>query len=404
MVGIYRDLGRNPGVYRILLAQLTARVPFGMLTIILLLHIQLVYGNYTSAGIILAALSIGQAISGPLSSRLMGVLGMRRVLIVTTLISAAMLILVALTRFPLPLVACFSLFIGLTTPPIMPAVRAIYPKLVPDRQVTALFSLDATAQEIIWVVGPVLAVFVSTQISTAWGLLVAAAFLFGGGLWFVLSPELGRVRLPKSRGRLGAVLTRPTVIVSTVIGFFFVASFTSLEAGIVSVYGHDSIESGIVLAVFSVGSIMGGLTLGHREIRPQTLLVRTLMVTAGTALCLISQETWWLCIAGFLAGIGVAPALAALFTIVSATIRFSETAEAYGWLGTGHLVGAAAGSAVAGIVIDLLGPAGGILVAVGFLIATVAAAAVTVPWVPDLRGRSADPIADTEPIGIPDAR
>lgn len=404
MVGIYRDLGRNPGVYRILLAQLTARVPFGMLTIILLLHIQLVYGNYTSAGIILAALSIGQAISGPLSSRLMGVLGMRRVLIVTTLISAAMLILVALTRFPLPLVACFSLLIGLTTPPIMPAVRAIYPKLVPDRQVTALFSLDATAQEIIWVVGPVLAVFVSTQISTAWGLLVAAAFLFGGGLWFVLSPELGRVRLPKSRGRLGAVLTRPTVIVSTVIGFFFVASFTSLEAGIVSVYGHDSIESGIVLAVFSVGSIMGGLTLGHREIRPQTLLVRTLMVTAGTALCLISQETWWLCIAGFLAGIGVAPALAALFTIVSATIRFSETAEAYGWLGTGHLVGAAAGSAVAGIVIDLLGPAGGILVAVGFLIATVAAAAVTVPWVPDLRGRSADPIADTEPIGIPDAR
>ncbi|MBL5972985.1 MAG: MFS transporter [Candidatus Leucobacter sulfamidivorax] len=403
-MGIYRDLGRNPGVYRILLAQLTARVPFGMLTIILLLHIQLVYGNYTSAGIILAALSIGQAISGPLSSRLMGVLGMRRVLIVTTLISAAMLILVALTRFPLPLVACFSLLIGLTTPPIMPAVRAIYPKLVPDRQVTALFSLDATAQEIIWVVGPVLAVFVSTQISTAWGLLVAAAFLFGGGLWFVLSPELGRVRLPKSRGRLGAVLTRPTVIVSTVIGFFFVASFTSLEAGIVSVYGHDSIESGIVLAVFSVGSIMGGLTLGHREIRPQTLLVRTLMVTAGTALCLISQETWWLCIAGFLAGIGVAPALAALFTIVSATIRFSETAEAYGWLGTGHLVGAAAGSAVAGIVIDLLGPAGGILVAVGFLIATVAAAAVTVPWVPDLRGRSADPIADTEPIGIPDAR
>lgn len=404
MVGIYRDLGRNPGVYRILLAQLTARVPFGMLTIILLLHIQLVYGNYTSAGVILAALSIGQAISGPLSSRLMGVLGMRRVLIVTTLISAAMLILVALTRFPLPLVTCFSLLIGLTTPPIMPAVRAIYPKLVPDRQVTALFSLDATAQEIIWVVGPVLAVFVSTQISTAWGLLVAAAFLFGGGLWFVLSPELGRVRLPKSRGRLGAVLTRPTVIVSTVIGFFFVASFTSLEAGIVSVYGHDSIESGIVLAVFSVGSIMGGLTLGHREIRPQTLLVRTLMVTAGTALCLISQETWWLCIAGFLAGIGVAPALAALFTIVSATIRFSETAEAYGWLGTGHLVGAAAGSAVAGIVIDLLGPAGGILVAVGFLIATVAAAAVTVPWVPDLRGRSADPIADTEPIGIPDAR
>ncbi len=401
-MGIYRDLGRNRGVYRILLAQLTARLPFGMLTIIVLLHIQLVYGNYTSAGAILAALSIGQAVSGPLASRLMGTFGMRPVIVVTTLVSSAMLILVALTRFPLPVVAGAALLIGLTTPPIMPAVRAIYPKLVPRQQVTALFSLDATAQEVIWVVGPVLAVFVSTQISTAWGLAVAAACLFGGGLWFVLSPELGRVRLPKSRGRLGAVLTRPTVVVSTVVGFFFVASFTSLEAGIVSVYGHDSIESGLVLAVFSIGSIVGGLTLGHREIRPRTLLVRTLMVTAGTALCLISQQTWWLCIAGFLAGIGVAPALAALFTIVSATIRFSETAEAYGWLGTGHLVGAAVGSATAGIVIDLLGPAGGILVAVGFLIATVAASAVTMPWVPDLRGRSANPMPDTEPVNVPE--
>jgi MFS family permease len=103
---------------------------------------------------------------------------------------------------------------------------------------------------------------------------------------------------------------------------------------------------------------------------------------------------------GFLAGIGVAPALAALFTIVSATIRFSETAEAYGWLGTGHLVGAAAGSAAAGIVIDLLGAAGGILVAVGFLLATVIASAAAIPWIPDLRGRSTSPLPDTEPVGI----
>lgn len=401
MVGIYRDLGRSPGVYRILLAQLTARFPFGMLTIILLLHVQLVYGNYTSAGVILAGLSIGQAVSGPLASRLMGRLGMRRVLTLTTLVSSGLLVLIALTQFPLVAVAVIALLVGLTTPPVMPAVRTIYPTLVPARQVTALFSLDATAQEIIWIVGPVIAVFVSVQISTVWGLLVAAAFLFGGGLWFILSPEVGRVNLPRARNRLGAVLRRPTVLVSTIVGFFFVASFTSLEAGIVAVFGHDGIESGIVLAVFSIGSVVGGLTIGHRDIRPWSLVVRSAVVTLGTALCIFSQDTLWLCIMGFLAGLGVAPMLAALFTIVSATVRFSETAEAYGWLGTGQLVGAAGGSAAAGVAIDAMGAVGGIVVSVLFLISTVVSAAISAPWVPDLRGRDASPIPDTEPISVP---
>ena len=103
-MGIYRDLARQPGVVRILLSQLTARFPFGMLSITVLLHIQLLYGNYTSAGVILAAQSVGQAIAGPLTSRLMGRLGMRQVLTVTTAICASLLALIALTMLPLAMV------------------------------------------------------------------------------------------------------------------------------------------------------------------------------------------------------------------------------------------------------------------------------------------------------------
>ena len=144
-MGIYRDLSRSPGVFRILLAQLTARFPFGMLSITVLLHIQLVYGNYTSAGIILAAESVGQAVSGPLTSRLMGRFGMRPVLTLTTFVCAGLLLAIALTRLPLPVIAILALLMGLATPPVTPAVRTIYPKLVPNRQVTALFSLAASA-------------------------------------------------------------------------------------------------------------------------------------------------------------------------------------------------------------------------------------------------------------------
>lgn len=400
-VGIYRDLSKQPGVFRILIAQLTARFPFGMLSISVLLHIQLVYGNYTSAGIILAAESLGQAIAGPLTSRLMGRFGMRPVLALTTIVCSALLITIAVTKLPLTVVAILAFLLGISTPPVTSAVRTIYPKLVPNNQVSALFSLDASAQEIIWILGPVIAVFVSTQISTVWGLLLAAAFMIGGGLWFILSPEVGRVRIPRSTRRLGAVMTRPTVLIATITGFFFIASFASLEAGIVSAFGHDGFESGILLAIFSVGSILGGLLIGHRQIQPWSMVFRSLIVLLGTAVCLVSLDPIWLGVALFFGGIGVAPMLAALFTIVSATVKFSETAEAYGWVGTGQLVGVALGSAIAGIAIDSSGASGGILVSVLFLVATVLSAAISVRWVPDLRGRDAAPLTDTEPIMLP---
>jgi MFS family permease len=384
---------------RILASQLTARFPWGMLSIIILLHVQTVYGNYTSAGAILAAESIAQAISGPLTSRMMGRFGIRRVLGILTLICAAALITIALTTFPLPVVAVLAFVMGLSTPPIMSAVRTIYPKMVPGNLITGLFSLDASAQEIIWIVGPVVAVLVSTH-STVFGLLLSAAVLVGGGAWFLAGPELGRVRIPRAKRRFGAVLSRATVMIATVSGVCFIASFSAFEAGIVATFGHGSIESGIILAIFSIGSIAGGFIFGHREVRPWSMLLRTLIVTAGTALALLSPNPYWLGLVLFFGGMGIAPMFTATFAIVSAAVKFSETAEAYAWVATGQLIGAALGSAVAGVCIDVLGGWGGILVSFGFLIATMATVAIAIPWIPDLRGKDPTPLADTEPIQL----
>lgn len=407
-MGIYRDLGRNPGVFRILFSQLTARFPFGMLSIVVLLHMQLQYGDYTSAGIVLAAQSIGQAISGPLTSRLMGKWGMRRVLSITSVLCASFLVLIAFVHLPLLIVTGIAFVVGLTTPPVTPAVRTLYPRLVPGNQISALFSLDAAAQEIIWVLGPVIAVFVSAQFGTAAGLLVAAAFMVLGGAWFISSPPLGNVKIPRSKKSLGAVLTRPTVIIATIIGFFFVASFAAVEAGIVRAFApehgegaHGSIESGIVLAIFAGGSLVGGLLVGHRPVRPWSLLIRILIVFFGIGLCLVSLNIWWVSIVLFIGGIGTAPAFAAISSMVGATVKFSETAEAFGWIGTGQLVGVATGSAIAGIAIDVWGALGAVVASLIFLAVAASIATATMKWIPDLKDRDIEPPPETDAIVLP---
>jgi MFS family permease len=397
-VNSYVALLRTPGVARIIAAQLTARFPSGMISLGFLLHMEGIFHSYAAAGIVLAATSIGQAISGPLTSRLMGVLGMRRVLITSITICALAITAIGVGQFELWGYVVLGAITGLSYPPIQPAVRTIYPKMVNSRQLTPLFSLDASAQEIIWIAGPVVVTFVGTQVSTVAGVLLSVVFLVGGGAWFVMSPEVGRVRIPRSKRRFGAVVLRPAVLVTTIVGFLVVGSCAAIEVGVVASFGEGSANSGFVLAIWAIASLVGGLAFGNLPIGPWALARRVFVIFIGATLAIFAWEFWSLAITLVIAGICLAPALAVMFSAVSASVKFSDTAEAYGWVGTGQLIGAAAGSAIAGFLVDGVGSGGAFWASAGFALLALAVAAVFHRALPDLRDRDAGPIPDTDAV------
>jgi len=380
-------------------AQLTARFPSGMTSLAVLLHVEQQTGSYGAAGLVLAATSIGQAVAGPVTSRWMGVWGMRRVISLTTIVCILAVLALALLPLNVPGYMAFGLLAGLSTPPIQSAVRTIYPKLVNSSQLTPLFSLDASLQEIIWILAPVVITLVSTQVGTTEGLLLVAIILVLGCGWFIASPELGRVRIPRSRRSLGKVLLKPPVLLATVIGFLLIGACAAVEVGVVATFEHGSLDAGLVLAVFSVGSLVGGLSFGHIPIGPWAMARRLILLTVGLALTMVMLNIFWLGGALFIAGLGIAPALAVLFAITTASVKFSETAEAFGWAGTGQLMGAAAGSAIAGFLVDGTGGAqGAYLAAVLFAVVGVIVSVAFVRYLPDLRDRDPSPYPDTEPV------
>jgi MFS family permease len=371
-----------------------------MISLAYLLHIEQIFNSYGLAGLVLAATSLGQALAGPLTSRWMGYWAMRPVIILTIVVSALAMAGIAFVSMPIGAYIAVGFVGGLATPPVQPAVRTIYPTMVISKQLTPLFSLDASAQEIIWIAGPVVTTFIATQISTQLAIIVAGAFLVLGGLWFLSCRELGEVKIPRSKSKMGAVLAKPPVVLATVVGFLLIGSAAAVEVAVVSVFGHGGPEAGIVLSIWAVGSIIGGLALGGLAIGPWALAARMLVVFVGIALAGAILDFWWIAFALLIAGAGIAPALAVMFAIVSSSVKFSETAEAYGWMGSGQLVGAALGSAVAGFAIDGFGSLGGfvaasILALLGFLVPTIFRSAH-----PDLRGKDMSPHPDTEPVQI----
>lgn len=358
-----------------------------MISLGLLIHIESLFGSYGSAGLVLGASSIGQAVSGPIAGRAMGRFGSRPVLIVTTLVCATALAAMALLPMPLWGFLIVGALCGLSYPPVQPAVRTIYPKLVESSQLSRLFSLDASAQELIWVSGPVVITLLAGQISSTVGLMVCVAFLIGGGAWFISAPELGRLELVQSKQRFGAVLLRPPVMLVTIVGLLLIGACSAIEASVVARFGEGGLEAGLVLAVFSAASLAGGLGFGHLPMRRWSLTVRMAIVALGMGVALWATGALTLGAALAVSGLGIAPALAVTFTIVADSVEFSESAEAYGWVGTGQLVGAAIGSAIAGFMIDADGYSGGMLVALasavlGVLVAAAGSRAHTARRVP----------------------
>ncbi len=209
------------------------------------------------------------------------------------------------------------------------------------------------------------------------------------------------MRIPRSKRAFGKVLQRPTVLLSTITGFLLIGTCAAVEAGVISAFGDGSPNSGIVLAVFALGSLAGGLILGHLPVSPWALPTRMVIVFVGISLTVLFPSSFvGLCVTLLIAGMGIAPALAVMFAIISSSVRFSDTAEAYGWAGTGQLIGAAIGSAIAGVLIDRTGTVGGLAVAACFSLVGVLVPTLFTRVLPDLRGADASPIADTEPVPI----
>ena len=364
-----------PEAIAVLISQLFARFPFGMLSIAFVIHIQAVTGSYAIAGIALGAETIGASISGPLLARLMADFGIRRVVIVSTLTSvAALLGLAFVTPEPIWLIV-LAFLVGLSSPPIQPAARSIYPQVTPKKLMPALYSLDATAQEIIWVLGPLVATLVAASFGNIPMMITVAAIQVLGTIWFLVNKSVGSIKIPKNKNVLGKALRNPKVAAATVLGLLFVGSFAGVEVGSVALFGKAL--AGIMFAVFSLGSIFGGLLLAPRVKGSYALPIFLAVTLFGySAILLAPREPLWVGISLFVAGIGVAPALGYLSLMIATGTSGSETVEAYGWTTTGQLVGFSAGSALAGISIEIINAESALLVSVVFGAFTLLAALI----------------------------
>ena len=168
-------------------------------------------------------------------------------------------------------------------------------------------------------------------------------------------------------GALSAVGVRTIALLSLFLGLGFGAVEIAVPA-FAEAEGNRAL-AGVALAGFSTGSLVGGLVAGLRPSSDERrrIILGTYVLTCLMLLPLAAQSVATMTVLLFLAGLPIAPVVAALYGQIGRVAAAGSVAEAFSWFGTSVSVGIAGGSVGGGWLIDTRGWEAAVLLGAVFL-------------------------------------
>jgi len=358
----------------LLATSLVARLPQAMAAIALVRIVLDAGGTYGFAGALTSTYVLTSTLSAPLLSRIIDRTGRPRpVLVGAATVSSLAFVCIALTVRDHALVgAAAALVAGIATPPVEPALRSLWPRIMsPGRQLVRAFGVDAAVQEIIFILGPLATAVAAALLGARGAVVTMAAFGLAGTALFCLHGVLGA---PASAARDGHGHASPlrtaalrVLVLAQVMAGVPVGVLTITAAAHADRLG-DSALAGWGLAVNACGALVGAVVIARWPVRIAAERALRLALLGLAALYLPTawiqaDRIGWLATA-LVSGLFLPPFLTQVFAVTEHVCPPGLLTEANGWIISAFGVGIAAGMFGAGLATDqwsAAGTVGGVL-------------------------------------------
>jgi predicted MFS family arabinose efflux permease len=321
-------------------------------------------GSFAVAGAGAAACLAGGAVSRPLHGRWVDRAGMGRALVVPSIANGIALVALAVVADrrggELTLLALAAV-VGLTLPALSAALRAAWPRLVPDLADHG-YAFDTLLYEFSLITAPTIVAFVAATTSPELSLVSLAVAGLAGTLLVVHASgadmRIGR-RCYSDRRALLSVTVAALVLVALFVGLAE-GSLTVIVPGVAS-HHRVPAASGLLLSCLSVGSLVGAIGYASlTQIRWPRRLVASIAALVVTLVALGALGSRVVVLGAVLVAVGLAlaPTLTTGFIALERVAPAAALTEAFTWASFSASAGAAAGQALAGALIS--GPGLGI--------------------------------------------
>ncbi|MGV9564870.1 MFS transporter [Streptomyces sp. NPDC003480] len=369
----YGRLFTVPGARAFTIGNLIARLPIGMFSVSAVIMIAGARGSYALAGAVTATGLAATAVAGPWVARLIDRHGQARIAVPATAFALlGGLALSLCVHYDAPdWTLCAAYATTATTPNIGGLSRARWAHLLrddPDALHTAN-SFEQAADELCFMLGPVLAVFLCGTLFPEAGTLTGGILLMTGMLLFAAQRA---TEPPPSGGARATAPFRAPGMPPLLLGLLATgAVFGSMEVVTIAfadAHGHKAL-AGPVLALQAAGSCAAGLLYG--VLKPAGPVGRRYVwclaaMTALMTLPLLGARTTGslaaLAPALLLAGMATAPTMVTAMTLVQRRTPKGRLNEGMTLAVTALLGGVACGSATGGWAAEHLSPTNGFTV------------------------------------------
>lgn len=402
MLSGYRELFTEPGVWPFVIAGAMARLGISMYGIALVVMITNRRDSYAQAGVLTAVAMLAMALTGPLASRLVDRHGQARTAppfaVVTLILTIALCVASWLNAgfWVLVLIAAAS---GIRLQPGTLTRSRWYAVLGKDtKKLHSANSLEQVIEEGCFAVGPAIAAWLATVWFPESGVLVAGV-LFSAGLSMLAWQARGDTRLrgsddvdtplappvptpPALATPEKPAWRAPGLLTLAILMACLGAVFGSIDVTVIGFAEDQGIEAygGLLLGLFAFGSMFGGLAYGGLRL-PGTYSGRLvvhlgLLMALAWPMVLITNPFAFGGMA-MVTGLAVAPTLICTMMLAQQLSPPGGMNEAMAIVMTGMLIGASAGSAIAGFAIAEFGSQLALLLPLGFAATGLAVTAVS---------------------------
>jgi MFS family permease len=374
------------GALRLFASALLARLPQGMSSLAVLLLVRESTHSYAAAGVAVGAEALMSAASAPVIGRLIDRLGRERVLVPCALsyaLALALLVVAAQAHAGGAVLVVLSALAGALLPPIAPTVRALLRDVFAEESVRErAYALEAVAQELIWIAGPLIVAAVIAFASPAIAVLLLGAQSVAGTLLFVRAPLARRPGADVDpSGRAGALASRalrgllvPIALMGSALG----ATEVGLPA--LALHAGSRSDTGVLLALWSLGSMTGGLWFGGRVWRASLWTRYAVLLVAAvacTAPLIAARSLAAGAVCTVLSGLTIAPVFSCQYALVGHSVTPGTETEAFTWVTAALVTGIAVGSAAGGGLVSAAGFSSAFVFAVAATACAAAMALVT---------------------------
>ncbi|TYL45097.1 MFS transporter [Nocardioides sp. BGMRC 2183] len=360
---------------------LAARLPYAMMVVGVLTLVVAGRDSVALGGLVSAMVGAGTACCGPLTGAAADRFGQRPVLLTTSLFST--LALVALTwvvhsELPNAAVLAVAFTIGASAPQVAPMSRARLVGLIgrrvhPSRRTRsfqATMGYESAADEMVFIVGPVLVGALATVFGPSAPVLGAAALTAGFVTAFALHPTALRAEhgelhdQPVTAPARDLFSARLLIVVLGIggVGLFFGSTLTSLTAFMAD---HGRAEhAGLVYGAMGIGSAvlaLGVALLPDRFGLAARWLVFAATLLAGTLLIPTADTVVGMTLALLVTGIGIGPTMVTQYSLGAQRSPVGRSATVMTMLGSAVIVGQASASAITGEIAERVGTDGALL-------------------------------------------